>query len=100
MRRIRDYVRADLSAKVTLSDLAQLCDLSEFHLQRSFRASLGLSPHEWIQRQRLEEAKRLIAAGEPLAQIASSCGFSSQSHLSRSFKAQMGLTPGAYGRLI
>ncbi|CUH68386.1 Multiple antibiotic resistance protein MarA [Thalassovita autumnalis] len=100
MRRIRDFVRADLSAKVTLSDLAQLCDLSEFHLQRSFRASLGLSPHEWIQRQRLEEAKRLIAAGEPLAQIASSCGFSSQSHLSRSFKAQMGMTPGAYGCLI
>lgn len=100
MRRIKDYVRADLSRTVTLHDLALLCDLSEFHLQRSFRAALGLSPHAWIQRQRLEAAKTLIAKGEPLAQVASAVGFSNQSHLSRTFKAQTGLTPGAYAKLV
>lgn len=100
MRRIKDYVLADLSRAVTLRDLAALCDLSEFHLQRSFRTTMGLSPHAWILRQRLEAACRQIRAGGDLAQIASACGFSSQSHLSRSFKAQLGMTPGRYARLV
>ncbi|MCG7574141.1 AraC family transcriptional regulator [Phaeobacter sp. CNT1-3] len=100
MRQIRDYVCADLSRKVTLHDLARLCDLSEFHLQRSFRTTLGISPNDWLLRQRIEAAKQMIRKGAPLADVASATGFSSQSHLSRSFKAHAGLTPGAYRRLL
>jgi AraC family transcriptional regulator len=100
MRQIRDHVHADLSRKVTLEDLARLCDLSAFHLQRSFRATMGISPSDWLLRLRIEAAKGMIAHGDELAEVASATGFSSQSHLSRSFKAQMGLTPGAYRRCL
>jgi AraC family transcriptional regulator len=45
---------------------------------------------------RINRAKRLILAGEPLAQIATACGFDSQSHLTRGFRTATGVTPGQY----
>lgn len=99
LRRIREFALADLSQQITLRDLATLTGLSEFHLQRSFRQSTGMSPHQWLMRKRLDQAKDLIRAGEALAEVAAATGFSNQSHLSRSFKAHIGLTPGAYARL-
>lgn len=100
MRRIREYVKEDLSRRITLTDLSQLCGLSDFHFQRSFRTTLGLSPHEWILRLRLEAAQQQIVKGERLADVASACGFSSQSHLNRNFKAHIGVTPGMYRRCL
>ncbi|AGT10993.1 transcriptional regulator, AraC family (plasmid) [Paracoccus aminophilus JCM 7686] len=94
--RIREFIEANLDQPLHLRDLAGLVGLSEFHFQRSFRASVGVTPHRLIQHRRIQRAKALIGAGEPLAQAAAACGFDSQSHLSRAFKAATGLTPGRY----
>lgn len=96
LRLITDYAEAHLDGPIRLRDLAALAGLSEFHLQRSFRASRGISPHRWILHRRIARAKALIAAGQPLAQIAPACGFDSQSHLTRSFRIATGATPGQY----
>ncbi|MFC3527633.1 helix-turn-helix transcriptional regulator [Paracoccus mangrovi] len=96
LRLIADYTEAHLDGPIRLRDLAALADLSEFHLQRSFRASSGVSPHRWVLHRRINRAKRLILAGEPLAQIATACGFDSQSHLTRGFRTATGVTPGQY----
>ncbi|UJW76738.1 helix-turn-helix domain-containing protein [Rhizobium sp. SL42] len=95
-RRITDYIEAHLDMQVSLAELAAIAGLSEFHLQRMFRASCGVSPHGWVQHRRLARAKTLLAGGDPIAQIASACGFSSQSHMTRVFKAMTGTTPSAY----
>ncbi|EHS50352.1 transcriptional regulator, AraC family [Rhizobium sp. PDO1-076] len=95
-RRITDYIEAHLDQQVSLADLAAIAGLSEFHLQRMFRASCGVSPHGWVQHRRLARAKALLAGADPIAQIASACGFSSQSHLTRVFKTMTGTTPSAY----
>ena len=42
----------------------------------------------------------MLAGPEPIAQIASACGFSSQSHLTRMFKTVTGTTPLAYRRAV
>lgn len=96
LRLIADYAEAHLDGQIRLRDLAELADLSEFHLQRSFRASCGVSPHRFVLHRRITRARALIAAGMPLAQVAAACGFDSQSHLTRGFRAATGTTPGQY----
>lgn len=95
-KRLQDFIEANLERTIRLRDLADIAGLSEFHLQRSFLAECGVSPQNWIAHRRIERAKALIRSGEPLAQIALACGFSSQSHLSRTFKAGAGVSPQIY----
>lgn len=95
-RRITEYLRAHLDRPVSLSELAEQAGLSEFHLQRMFRASFGVSPHGWQEARRIERAKALIGAGEGLAAVAADCGYSNQSHLTRAFRTATGVTPGAW----
>ncbi len=97
-RRLIDFIEASLDRNITLADLARLADLSEFHLQRMFRASCGVSPHDFIMSRRIDRARHLLGGTEPIAQIASACGFSSQSHLTRIFKSLTGTTPAVYRR--
>jgi AraC-like DNA-binding protein len=49
---------------------------------------------------RLEQAKKMITAGTPLAEIAATAGFSDQSHFNRQFKKAYGMTPGRWSALI
>lgn len=99
-RRLVDYIDANLGLTLTLHDLAAIADLSEFHLQRMFHASCGVSPHVWVTHRRINQAKTQLADRDPIAQIASACGFSSQSHLTRVFKAVVGTTPSAYRQSV
>lgn len=95
-RRVVEYIEAHLDQTLRLRDLAGLAGLSEFHFQRAFRASVGVSPHLWLAHRRIERAKALIRAGEPLAQVAAATGFSGQSHFTRAFRAATGNTPAAW----
>lgn len=95
-RRITDYIEAHLDAPITLRDISGIAGLSEFHLQRMFLATCGVSPHAWVLHRRIARARTLLGGRDPMAQIASACGFSSQSHMSRAFKVMTGMTPSAY----
>lgn len=95
-RRCLDYIEAHLGETIRLQDLAAIGQLSAFHFQRMFRASYGVSPHGWVAHRRVERAKSMLRGTDPIAQIASACGFSSQSHMTRAFKAGTGVTPSAY----
>jgi AraC family transcriptional regulator len=94
--RLIDYIETHLDLPITLQTLADSAGLSTFHLQRMFLLSCGISPHEWLLRRRLSRAKTLLATQDPIAQIASACGFSSQSHMTRVFKEATGCTPSVY----
>ena len=98
--RLREFIEANLDQPIYLRDLAAIAQLSEFHLQRSFRESCGVSPQAWIAARRIARAKTLICRGEPLAEVAASCGFASQSHLTRAFREGTGVTPGAWRKAL
>ncbi|MDJ0684477.1 MAG: AraC family transcriptional regulator [Alphaproteobacteria bacterium] len=100
LRRIDDWIDAEMHQPIRLSDLASLADLSEFHLHRMFRLARGLAPHAWVSAQRVNRAKDLLRTDLPIAEIAVTCGFSSQSHMTRIFKRQCGLTPARYRQLF
>jgi AraC family transcriptional regulator len=97
IREAMDYIRDRLSTDISLKELAAAVGSSPFHFARLFKRSTGLSPHQYIVRQRVEQARKLLLAGnDSLASIAKQVGFYDQSHLTMHFKRVCGLTPKAY----
>jgi AraC-like DNA-binding protein len=88
----------DPARPVTLAALASLSGLSRFHFLRSFARATGLTPHAFQVQARLHLARRLILAGQPLADVAAEAGFADQSHLTRLFARSYGMPPGRYAR--
>jgi AraC family transcriptional regulator len=71
--------------------------MSPAHFSRSFKAATGTAPHEYVSRQRLDLAKRLLSASDRLlVDIAYATGFSSQPNFNRAFRKAVGTTPSAY----
>ncbi len=97
-KRVVDYIECHLDEVIRLKDLADIAGLSEFHFQRSFKESCGVTPQGLITARRVERARARILAGDALSQVALDCGFSSQSHFTRQFKAGAGMTPAAFRR--
>ncbi len=97
MRRVTDFILAHLNQDISLDALAQQADFSPYHFARLFRQTTGESPHQFVLRQRVEAAQRLLKeTNMPLVSIALESGFANQSHLTRIFKRQLGLTPRTY----
>jgi AraC family transcriptional regulator len=101
LRRVLDYVEEHLREDITVADLASVACLSIFHFTRAFAAALGVPPHRYVSRRRLETAKVMIATGRAsLCQIADHCRFSSQSSFARAFRRATGMTPAEYRRIL
>jgi len=97
IRRVTDYIRANLAADLAIGELATQAGLSSFHFARVFRRETGETPHQFVTRLRLEEAARLLrATDQPVLQIAIAVGFENASHFSVQFKRGYGVTPLAY----
>jgi len=96
----RDYLTENMARAVRSDELEAITGLDRYALSRHFRAAFSTSPHRFLVMRRLQSARRMIAAGEPLAQIAIEAGFSDQSHFIRQFKKAFGMTPGRWSSLI
>lgn len=97
LKHVLEFIQVHLSEELSLEALAQQAGFSPYHFARLFRRTIGASPHQFVLRQRIEHAQRLLHETElPLAQIAGACGFADQSHLTLVFKQQLGCTPHAY----
>lgn len=98
-RTVLDYCQAHLGDKIGLEDLAQLCGLSRYQFLRRFALTVGLTPHAWLTRLRLERACAVLAgAPASIAQVAADVGFYDQSHFNRAFRTAYGVPPSAYRR--
>ena len=94
---VTDYINDNIDADIKLSDLAALARISQFHFSRLFKKSVGMSPHQYVIKQRVERAKSLLKNPElSVTDIALSCGFNSHSHLGKSFRKITGFTPKEY----
>lgn len=97
MRRVIDFVEANLHRVIHLNELANVAALSSFHFLRSFKQAIGATPVRYVWIRRVERAKELLRNREvPLAIISLDCGFSSQSHFTTVFKRETGFTPAQY----
>ena len=97
IRRVTDYIRANLNADLTIGELAAQAGLSNFHFARVFRRETGETPHQYVTRLRLEEAARLLrSTDQTVQQISIAVGYENASHFSVQFKRDYGVTPLAY----
>ena len=97
LMKILDYIEANLDQEIKLAHLAQLLGMSQFHFSHLFKQAMGLSPYQYLLKQRVERAKQLLKQTDRLiADIALECGFNSHSHLSKQFRQFTGMTPKAF----
>lgn len=100
VERVKRYIDKAYSGRITIDELAHMTRLSSSYFSAAFRVSFGTSPHDYICRRRVDQAKHLMVTTEtPLCEIALDCGFSDQSHLSRVFRRLAGTTPAAWRRV-
>lgn len=99
-RRIEDHMRAHLDEPLTVAHLAGVAGLSASHFLRAFREHTGKPPYAYLVDMRVRQAERLALEGNlPLAEVARSSGFSSQSHMTGAVRRATGRTPGELRRL-
>ncbi len=97
LRRLDAYIQEHLAEDISLTQLARVTGLSPFHFARQFKRSTGLTPHQYVLRQRVERARELLLRGaRNIAEVAGAVGFCDQSHLTVHFKRLLGLTPGEF----
>lgn len=97
LRRVLDYIAAHLFEDISVEALSSVACLSAFHFTRMFTASVGVPPHRYLSRLRLDRAKEMLASGEAsLIDISVMCRFSSQANFARAFRRATGLSPGQY----
>ncbi len=85
------------------SKIAQRLGISERHLRRHIRSSLGCSLREWLDERRLTDAVSLLRTNKTFKEVAHDLGFKQQSHFTRKFKERYGMNPsefsGMYARV-
>lgn len=96
LQQVQSQLAAELAHPVALSELSVQVGISPSHLNRRFGAALGLPPHSYHLQLRIDAAKRKLAAGESIIQVAVDLGFSDQSHFTRLFSRVVGATPAQY----
>lgn len=100
VERAAAILAAPSSSHPCLTDVADECNMSTFHLIRVFRRLLGVSPYAYYSSHRINRARQLLNQGLPVSHVAYVCGFSDQSHLTRMFKRALGLPPGQYTKAL
>lgn len=94
LRRVSDFIRANLEADLSLAEIAAVADLSQYHFARAFRISTGSTPQQFLMRQRIERAKELLVKNDlPLVEISLRTGFKNQSHFTTLFRKYTKFTP-------
>jgi AraC-like DNA-binding protein len=99
LRRALSYVDDTLDGRLTWEDIAAALDMNHFTLGRAFRASTGMTLHQYVTERRVHRARQLLAQGAlSIADVALEVGFSCQSHLTTQFRRYTGTTPAAFRR--
>ena len=90
------YIEKHVDEPLSLSKLGELAGLSPFHLQRKFKAALGITPREYAETCRLKEFKHSVKNGASVTEAIYDAGFGSNSRLYERSQAQLGMQPLAY----
>ena len=99
LARLMDHVRSRPADDWTLATMAERAAMSVRTLQRQFQLSLGMTPLDWLIRERVELARQLLeTSARPLARVAALAGFGSDESFRRHFRLATGVSPTAYRR--
>ncbi|MBW4641884.1 MAG: AraC family transcriptional regulator [Goleter apudmare HA4340-LM2] len=94
LRQATEYIQAHLGEDLSLSEIANELGMSQYYFCHLFKRSIGISPHQYLIRQRVEQAKHLLKQpGRTVTSVALDCGFANQSHFAKCFRQCTGMNP-------
>jgi AraC family transcriptional regulator len=95
LNRTIDYIQNHYDEDLNLTKLAEIACFSKFHFHRIFRAMVGETLNDFVQRIRLEKSVQKLTTdlNKSITEIALDCGFSSSQNFAKIFKARYGITP-------
>lgn len=93
-----DYMDLNYSKPLQLQHLAEACHGSPYHLHRTFKKVLGITPTEYIQAARITAAKRLLGSSPdlPVSDVGKAVGLPSTPYFITLFKKRTGFTPAGF----
>ncbi|HEX3102886.1 MAG TPA: bifunctional DNA-binding transcriptional regulator/O6-methylguanine-DNA methyltransferase Ada [Terriglobales bacterium] len=92
------YIEQHLDEPVTLSRLGVEFRQSPFHLQRTFKAVLGITPKQYADSCRMRDFRQNLKAGHSVTRAMHDAGYSSTSRLYSRTSAELGMEPAKYRR--
>lgn len=98
LKRVLDYISANLADDLTLSELAAIVDMSPHYFADLFTKSMGVTPHRYVLLQRIERAKQSLRDLKPRSVIEAGLevGFQNPSHFARVFRKFVGISPSRF----
>src|SRR3954466_6324053 len=98
VRKACAYIDANLEEPLSLSVLARQFGMSPFHLQKTFKAALGISPKEYVDARRMRLLKNDLRSGHSVTTALYDAGYSSSSRVYERATSHLGMTPDKYRR--
>ena len=92
----REYLDSHPDETVTLERLSQVANMSPYHLQRTFKKVVGVSPKAYVSARRLERMKSQLRTGATVSRATFDAGYASGSRAYEHARTGMGMTPGSY----
>lgn len=98
IEKAKQFIADNYLRNPSLNEIAGSVGVSPFHFHRTFTATTGQTPKDYVDQLRIEEAKRRMLAGDSLYNIATDLKWSHQSHFTSRFKQIVGEAPGRWAR--
>jgi transcriptional regulator GlxA family with amidase domain len=99
LREAQRYAVENPAADLSVEAMAERAHLSPRHFARSFRSEVGVTPARYVERVRLEAARRQLEdTSNPVGSVATSCGFGTPETMRRAFLRALGVGPAEYRR--
>jgi AraC family transcriptional regulator of adaptative response/methylated-DNA-[protein]-cysteine methyltransferase len=96
IHKLADFIREHAGEELPLADLASHSGLSPFHLQRSFKAQIGVTPRQFVEACRLASLKAQLRDGNSVTDAIYAAGFGSSSRVYEKVDTHLGMTPAQY----
>jgi AraC-like DNA-binding protein len=90
------YISSHLSEEISIATLSALTAYHPHYFIKLFKEDMGMPPHQYILRMRLQEAARLLRSGSTVSEAASNVGYADASSFARAFKGYYGVQPGRF----
>ncbi len=98
VQRVCRLLNSNESESLKLAELATQAGVSQFHLQRTFKRVMGISPRQYLAARKIDNFKTLVRKGESVTTSLYESGFNSSSRLYEHAAEELGMTPATYSR--